>query len=40
MLDHFRTFAKLKEATPEQLQKVEGIGPKLADKLAVFLAEA
>lgn len=39
LLDHFRTMAKMKEATPEQLQAVEGIGPKLAEKLAVFLAE-
>ncbi len=37
LMDHFKSIENLKKATPEQLQDVEGIGPKLAACLHEFL---
>ncbi|MFP4165960.1 MAG: excinuclease ABC subunit UvrC [Opitutales bacterium] len=39
LLDHFGSLEKLKAASPEALQKVEGIGPKTARRLAQFLKQ-
>lgn len=38
LLSHFGSVARLKRATPEQIAGVEGIGPRLADQIAQFLA--
>jgi excinuclease ABC subunit C len=38
LLTHFGSVARLKRATPEQIAGVEGIGPRLADQIAQFLA--
>lgn len=37
LMEHFRTFERLKNATPEELQAAPGIGPKLAEQLHDFL---
>jgi ERCC4-type nuclease len=36
-LDHFGSFERVRTATVEALQEVEGIGPKLAAELRAFL---
>lgn len=38
--DKFKNLARLKEATVDELQEVEGIGPKLAQRLRDFLDKA
>jgi excinuclease ABC subunit C len=38
LLTHFGSVARLKRATPEQIAGVEGIGPRLAEQIAQFLA--
>jgi excinuclease ABC subunit C len=38
LLTHFGSVARLKRATPAQIAGVEGIGPRLADQIAQFLA--
>lgn len=38
LLEHFGSLERLRKASPEDLQAVEGIGPKLSRKLADFLA--
>ncbi|MDP0497886.1 MAG: excinuclease ABC subunit UvrC [Verrucomicrobiota bacterium JB024] len=37
LLDHFGSLERLRKASPEDLQQVEGIGPKLAAALHAFL---
>ncbi|QYY36636.1 excinuclease ABC subunit UvrC [Ruficoccus sp. ZRK36] len=37
LLDHFHSIDRLRKASPEELQQVEGIGPKLAAALHAFL---
>ncbi len=37
LLDHFGSLERLRKAAPEDLQQVEGIGPKLAAALHAFL---
>jgi len=37
LLEHFRTFERLRSASPEELQAAPGIGPKLANQLHEFL---
>lgn len=39
LLEHFKTMSQLKAASSEELQMVEGIGPKTAKSLAAFLKE-
>lgn len=39
LLEHFHSLERLRKASPEQLQAVEGIGPKLAAALHTFLTE-
>jgi excinuclease UvrABC nuclease subunit len=39
LLNHFGTIEKLRKASPEDLRAVEGIGPKLATELALYLKE-
>ena len=39
LLNHFGTIEKLRKASTEDLRAVEGIGPKLATELALFLKE-
>ncbi len=39
LLERFRTLKRLRAATADELQKVEGIGPKLAERLHEFLSE-
>jgi excinuclease ABC subunit C len=39
LLQHFGSVARLKRATPEQIATVEGIGARLAEQIAQFLAE-
>ena len=38
LLTHFGSVARLKRATVEQITEVEGIGPRLAEQIAQFLA--
>ncbi|MGF1484373.1 MAG: GIY-YIG nuclease family protein [Opitutales bacterium] len=40
LMGEFKSLERLKKATPQDLQQVEGIGPKLATQLVDFLAEA
>lgn len=40
LLDHFGSLKRLREATPEEIQAVEGFGPKLAERLHTFLQNA
>ena len=37
LLDYFGSLEKLRNATPEEIQKIEGMGPKLAQNLYEFL---
>jgi excinuclease ABC subunit C len=37
LLDYFGSLEKLRNATPEEIQKIEGMGPKLAKNLYEFL---
>jgi excinuclease ABC subunit C len=39
LLNHFGTIEKLRKASSEDLRAVEGIGPKLATELALYLKE-
>jgi excinuclease ABC subunit C len=39
LFEHFKTLDRIRAATPEELQEVDGIGPHLAERLADFLAE-
>ncbi|MDE0577498.1 MAG: excinuclease ABC subunit UvrC [Opitutales bacterium] len=39
LFNHFGTIEKLRKASPEDLRAVEGIGPKLATELALYLKE-
>ena len=39
LFNHFGTIEKLRKASSEDLRAVEGIGPKLATELALFLKE-
>ena len=36
LLQHFKSVAQLKKATPEQLREVEGVGPRLAESIHSF----
>lgn len=36
---HFGSFEALREATPEELQEVDGVGPKMAELIAGFFAD-
>jgi excinuclease ABC subunit C len=38
LLEKFGSVARLRRARPEQIAQVEGIGPKLAEQIATFLA--
>lgn len=39
LLQHFGSVARLRRATAAQIASVEGIGPRLAEQIAAFLAE-
>lgn len=39
LLGHFHSLERIKQASPQELQAVEGIGPKLAASLHAFLEE-
>lgn len=39
LMAQFGSLEKLRKASPEELQQVDGIGPKLAERLKLFLAE-
>jgi DNA ligase (NAD+) len=36
---HFRSFARIRGASPEELEEVPGIGPKMAKEIAAFFAQ-
>ncbi len=36
---HFGSFARLRAASPEALQDVEGVGPRMAEEITAFFAE-
>ena len=38
LLQHFGSLEKLRNATPEEIQNIEGMGPKLSKSLHDFLA--
>lgn len=38
LMNHFGSLERLRSASPDELRKVEGIGPKLAESLTEFLA--
>jgi DNA ligase (NAD+) len=37
---HFRSFARVRDASPEELEEVPGIGPRMAAEIAAFFAQA
>ena len=39
LLDQFGSIEKLRNTKPEEIQKMEGIGPKIANKLHDFLSK-
>ncbi len=39
LLEHFKSIRRLKQATAEEIQSVEGIGPTIAQRLAEFLGK-
>ncbi len=36
---HFGSFAALRSATPEELQEIPGVGPRMAEQITAFFAE-
>jgi DNA ligase (NAD+) len=39
LAEHFRAFSAIREASPEALQEVPGVGPRMAEQITAFFAE-
>jgi DNA ligase (NAD+) len=39
LAEHFRSFEAVREASPEALQEVPGVGPRMAEQITAFFAE-